>query len=141
MAKFGPFLLFDGNCAEAMRFYHDCFGGELSVTTLGDSPMKDRFPVEQHGKVVHAELKSELLTFNATDWLHPIRKRQAGNTVCLYVSDLGYEQLQQYFTKLSNGADPQLLDPLVEQPFGFYGALTDKFGFRWMFEGNRPQPQ
>ena len=24
-----PFLRFDGNCAEAMAFYHACLGGEL----------------------------------------------------------------------------------------------------------------
>ena len=35
-----PFLLFDGNCAEAMRFYHACYGGDLTLTRLGDTPMK-----------------------------------------------------------------------------------------------------
>ena len=35
-----PFLLFDGNCAEAMTFYHQCLGGELTLTKLGDTPMK-----------------------------------------------------------------------------------------------------
>ena len=38
-----PVLLFDGNCAEAMTFYHKCLGGELRLTKLGDSPMKDMF--------------------------------------------------------------------------------------------------
>jgi len=36
-----PFLLFDGNCAEAMTFYHERFGGELRLTKPGDRPMKD----------------------------------------------------------------------------------------------------
>jgi PhnB protein len=27
-----PFLLFDGNCAEVMSFYHSCLGGELTLT-------------------------------------------------------------------------------------------------------------
>jgi uncharacterized glyoxalase superfamily protein PhnB len=27
-----PFLLFDGNCAEAMVFYQACLGGELALT-------------------------------------------------------------------------------------------------------------
>lgn len=138
MTHFGPFLLFDGNCAEAMRFYQACFGGELSLTTVGDSPMKDRFPVEQHGKVVHAQLKSDAVIFSGTDWLHPTRQRRPGNTVCLYISEVSYDELQAYFTKLSEGAAKDLLDPLVEQPFGYYGALTDKYGFRWMFEGSKP---
>ncbi len=25
-----PFLLFDGDCAEAMTFYRECLGGELT---------------------------------------------------------------------------------------------------------------
>ncbi len=41
MLKAMPFLLFDGNCAEAMTFYHKCLGGELTITKLKDSPMKD----------------------------------------------------------------------------------------------------
>ena len=32
--KLSPFLLFDGNCAEAMEFYHSCLGGDLSMIRL-----------------------------------------------------------------------------------------------------------
>lgn len=39
-----PFLLFEGNCAEAMEFYQSCLGGELEVTLLRDTPMKDQAP-------------------------------------------------------------------------------------------------
>jgi len=38
MLRSTPFLLFDGNCAEAMTFYHQCLGGKLTLTKLGDSP-------------------------------------------------------------------------------------------------------
>ena len=40
MINLTPFLLFDGNCAEAMTFYHICFGGELTLTQVSDTPMK-----------------------------------------------------------------------------------------------------
>jgi PhnB protein len=43
-----PFLLFDGICAEAMTFYHQCLGGELTLTKLGDTPMKEQFPPDVH---------------------------------------------------------------------------------------------
>ena len=43
MLQTTPFLLFDGNCAEAMTFYQKCLGGELNLTKLGDTPMKDMF--------------------------------------------------------------------------------------------------
>jgi PhnB protein len=33
------YLLFAGDCKEAMTFYHAIFAGELVITTVGDSPM------------------------------------------------------------------------------------------------------
>lgn len=53
-----PFLLFDGNCAEAMTFYHECLGGELTLTKLGDTPMKDMLPSEKHDRIINAYLCS-----------------------------------------------------------------------------------
>ena len=44
MLNLTPFLLFDGNCAEAMHFYQACFGGDLTLTRLADTPMKTQFP-------------------------------------------------------------------------------------------------
>jgi len=38
MMNLTPFLLFDGNCAEAMTFYQFCLGGELPITRVGDTP-------------------------------------------------------------------------------------------------------
>ena len=71
-----PYLLFEGNCAEAMAFYRACFGGELTLTRLADTPMKAALPEEQHGKVAYAHLKSGAVEFSATDWLHPTRMRK-----------------------------------------------------------------
>jgi PhnB protein len=61
-----PFLLFDGNCAEAMSFYRDCFGGELTLTKLGDTPMKAQMPEALHPKIAYAHLKSNTVEFSAT---------------------------------------------------------------------------
>ena len=55
--KSTPYLLFDGNCAEAMTYYHGCIGGELTLTKLEDTPMKDQFPVEKHRGVINAHHK------------------------------------------------------------------------------------
>src|SRR5215510_3868179 len=62
-----PFLLFDGNCAEAMTFYHKCLGGELELTKLGDTPMKTQFPPEKHNRMINAVLKSGAIEISATD--------------------------------------------------------------------------
>jgi PhnB protein len=137
--KLTLYLLFDGTCAEAMAFYHSCLGGELSLTMVGDSPMKGQFPTEQQNKVVNARLTSGTIDMSASDWLHPTRTPIQGNTVCLYISEAIYTELKEMFDKLSERADPSLLDPLRDMPFGSYGALTDHYGVRWMFQGERQE--
>jgi len=129
------YLLFAGTCKDAMTFYHDIFGGELTMTTVGDSPMKAAFPVAMHGRIVSARLKSKVVDISASDWLRPAEKRIQGNTVCLYLSGGNPDDTKSLFGKLSEGAE--VTDPLGDQPFGLYGALNDKFGNRWMFHSEK----
>jgi PhnB protein len=130
-----PFLLFDGYCAEAMEFYTSCLGGDLTILKVGDTPMKEHVPPEQHGKVAYAHLKNESMEFSATDWLHPTRTPRQGNTVCMYLTGKIYRELKDVFDKLAVGADPTLVDDLREMPFGTYGHLADKYGIHWFFRG------
>jgi PhnB protein len=135
MMNLTPFLLFDGNCAEAMAFYRSCLGGELTVTRLGDTPMGDHAPPEQRRKVAYACLKSAAIEFSATDWLHPTRTPRPGNTVAIYVQAEGDGELRAAFDKLAVGADKDLLDDLTAMPFGTYGHLADRYGVHWFFRG------
>ena len=137
MLRLTPFLLFQGNCAEAMEFYQSCFGGDLLLTRLADTPMKAQFPAEQHQKITNAHLKSGVVAFSATDWLHPTRRPQQGNTTAMYVTGDGLDELAPIFDKLRNGADPEFLVELREMPFGIYGRLTDRYGVEWFFRGAR----
>jgi len=130
-----PFLLFDGNCADAMTFYHSCLGGELTVTLLSDTPMKEDIPPEHHQKVVYAYLKSGDIEFSATDWMHATPKPSQGNTVAMYLTSGTFSDLKEIFDKLSVGADLDLLDDLHDMPFGTYGHLADRFGVHWFFRG------
>jgi len=126
-----PYLLLDGTCQPAMQFYQRCLGGELTLTLVGDSPMKAAFPAALHHKVLNARLVSANLVLSASDWLRPQQVPVQGNTVCLYLSDGSSADLKALFAKLAEGA--QVTDPLKDEPFGTYGALNDKFGIRWMF--------
>lgn len=130
-----PFLLFDGNCAEAMEFYQSFFGGDLALTRLADTPMHAHFPPEQHHKITYALLKSESMEFSATDWLHPTRRPIQGNTTAIYVTGDGLDELSPIFTKLRVGGNDQFLVELSEMPFGIYGRLTDRYGVEWFFRG------
>ncbi|HUA91872.1 MAG TPA: VOC family protein [Terracidiphilus sp.] len=126
-----PYLLFDGNCRQAMEFYRTCLGGELDLTIVKDSVAKDRLPAFQQEKTLHAKLSSGLLEISGSDWLRPDKTPVRGNTVCLYLSGGTHEDLSALFKKLSQGAE--VTDPLQKQFFGLYGALNDRFGVRWMF--------
>lgn len=136
MAILTPYLLFDGNCAEAMTFYKECLGGELTLMKAADSPMKAQFPPALQERIINAEFKGDGLQFTASDWFLPEEKPVQGNTVCAYISGVSYPVLERYFNKLSEGASKHSFQPLQSMPFGSYGALTDKFGVRWMFQGD-----
>ncbi len=135
-----PFLLFDGNCAEAMTFYQSCLGGELTMTRVAETPMKEQAPPEHHRKVAFAHLRSGLVHISATDWRHPTRRFNPGNTVGMYLTSGRASELQAAFDRLAAGADPSLVDPLTELPFGLYGHLCDAYGVHWFFRGE-PHPQ
>jgi PhnB protein len=135
MLSLTPFLLFDGNCAGAMRFYQSCFGGDLLLVPLGETPMKAQFPPEQHQKITYALLKSGVVEFSATDWLHPTHSRQQGNTTAMYVTGESFDELSPIFEKLREGADQEFLVELREMPFGIYGRFTDRYEVEWYFRG------
>lgn len=137
-----PFLLFDGNCSQAMTFYQQCLGGELSLTKLADTPMKDQFPPEKHDRIINAQLKSGAIDISATDWMAaPTLEPQRGNMVSLYIVGDIYSELKATFDKLAQGADTdtRTFIDLHPMPFGSYGQFTDKYGTSWIFKGDKPE--
>ena len=138
MLRCTPFLLFDGNCAEAMTFYHRCLGGELTLTKLGETPMKDAFPPEKHDRIINARLTSGELDISATDWMaSPALEPLQGNTYAIYVRGEGYEELKAVFDKLAEGAEQSRYQDLHDMPFGTYGQFYDQYGVQWIFVGDR----
>jgi PhnB protein len=126
-----PYLLFEGNCRQAMEFYKSCLGGELILAAVQDTPAKERIPASQHDKILNARLTATGVDISASDWLRPDRTPVHGNTACLFLSGGTPQELKSLFEKLSQGGE--VTDPLSQQFFGMYGALDDQFGVRWMF--------
>lgn len=122
MLRCTPFLLFDGNCAEAMRFYHACLGGQLVLTRLGDTPMKEMFPAEKHARIINAHLKSGSIEISATDWMaSPAFEPKLGNMSALFVIGSDDAELKAVFDKLAAGAERERFQELHAMPFGTYG--------------------
>ncbi len=141
MLRCTPFILFDGNCAEAMTFYHKCLGGELSLTKLADTPMKSMFPPEKHNRLINAILKSGEIEISATDWMaSPQYEPKQGDTYAIFVIGGTYTELKTVFDKLKEGANPDRFQDLHDMPFGTYGQMYDRFGVHWIFKGDLRRP-
>jgi len=140
MLRCTPFLLFDGNCAEAMSFYHGCLGGSLVLTKLGDTPMKTQFPPEKHGRIINAHLRSGLIEISATDWMaSPAFEPKLGNMSALFITATDGIELKAVFDKLGAGAKREGFQELRVMPFGIYGQFYDKYGMQWIFKGDVSQ--
>ena len=119
-----------------MTFYHQCLGGELTLTKLGDTPMKAQFPKEKHKRVINAHLKSGNIEISATDWMaSPEFDPVQGNTYAIFVIGNTYGELKAVFDKLKDGDNNERLQELHEMPFGIYGQFYDRYGVQWIFKG------
>lgn len=138
MIKLTPFLLFDGNCAEAMTFYRQCLGGELTLTKLGDTPMKEMFSKDKWNRLINAHLKNGAIEITASDWMaSPEFDPVLGNTYAIFVIGNTLDELKTVFEKLKDGKNNKRLQELHDMPFGIYGQFYDKFGIQWIFKGDK----
>lgn len=126
------YLTFDGNCKQAMTFYHACFGGSLVLQTLADSPLAEKVSWKMSDVVVHATLSTQNLLLMGTD-LVPESGLQKGNAVTLSLLCSTPEELIEYYGKLKH----QSLEysAITANFYGFHTAtLTDKFGIHWLLQ-------
>jgi len=124
-----------------MRFYQRCLGGELTITSLGDTPMKDQFPEPKHERVINAHLKSEAVEISASDWMaSPSYEPVQGNMSAIFLTSDSHEQLRAAFDRLRDGENNARLQDLHEMPFGVYGQFYDRYGVQWIFRGKAARP-
>jgi PhnB protein len=121
---------FNDKCREAMTFYKECFGGELTLQTVGESPMAAQMPPHLKDAILHSSLTSGDITIMGSDM-----NRNAlveGNTVQLCITCKSEEDLNSLFANLSAGG--KVTSPIADMPWGAkFGSLTDKYGENWMF--------
>ena len=122
-----PYIQFESNAREAMEFYRDVFGGELTVSTFGD--FGDPGPADPDG-VMHAQLAAPGgMTLMASD-TPPGMPVSEGSRIAISLSGEG-EELHAYWDRLSEGG--QVSVPLEKQMWGDeFGMCTDRFGIGWM---------
>ena len=130
MTNINSYLTFNGNCREAMTFYAACLGGELTLQTIGESPMSEKMPAKMKDSILHATLINEKVVIMGTDCVRDEGLIQ-GNTVSLCLNCSSEEEIKSCFANLSAGGKTN--HPLEDTFWGaIFGDLTDKFGNHWL---------
>ena len=137
MSQLEPYLFFNGNCAEAIRFYEKALGGKLEMMLkASEVPAGNGCPGADPNAVMHACVSVGSDRLMASDWMSPdpypgIR----GVSLALNYSTV--EEAKRKFDVLAAGG--KVLMPLG-QTFWVesFGMLTDKFGANWMVSGGKP---
>lgn len=130
------YLIFDGHCAEAFRFYQQVFGGELVVMPFGDSPMCDEVPAEHRDRTMHASLSvgGQLLMGSDTMPGEP-HDGIKGCHISIQAEDLAHAE--RLYQALTVGGSVQMA---LQATFWAerFAMLTDRFGVPWMinFDGD-----
>ena len=128
-------LSFNGNCREAMVFYKKCLGGELSLQTIGESPLSETMPAKMKKCILHAVLSNKEFVLMGTDMVSESGLLK-GNTVSLVLTCSSEKEIRECYKKLSQGGEQT--HPL-ENTFwnALFGGLTDKYGNTWILNYNR----
>lgn len=130
MKQICVYLTFNGNCREAMLFYRECLGGELSFQTIGESLLSDDMPPTMRNTILHATLKKDNFMIMATDMVGD-EGLIKGNAVSLMLHCASEKEARDRYVKLSRGG--RQVQPLEINFWGaLFGNLTDRFGNHWV---------
>jgi len=129
-SKLNPYISFEGKTREAMEFYKDVFGGELTLSTFSEAGVSG--PEVNPDEIMHAMLvASNGITLMAADTATGMREYVAGTNISISLSGDNKEELTGYYNKLVEGGTVE--EPLTEAPWGdVFGMCIDKFGIFWM---------
>ena len=127
--RLNPYLRFDGQCADAFRFYERVLGGTIEMMMrYGESPMADQVPPEDRDRIMHCSLAVGSATLMGADG-PPTDAISNGSAVMLGVDTP--EEAERVFAALSEGGTSQM--PMQQTFWSVrFGMVTDRFGTPWM---------
>ena len=129
------YLSFNGNCAEAMRYYERALGGKLEVLMSGaESPMAEHIPKASAHRILHARLVlpggGTLFAGDCPDSM----PYEGIKGVSITVDYASVDEAEKVFAALADGG--QVSMPM--QPAFWakrWGMVADKFGTPWIVNG------
>ena len=132
-----PYLIFNGDCEEALNFYAKAFPGEVKNLMRFEEVPLDHITVDRK-KIMHAVFEAKGFRMMASDSGYDDPSLKDSGVVHLSVDlDNTWEQ-DRIFDALSQGG--KITMALHDSFWGArFGMLTDKFGVKWMFNVEKKQ--
>jgi PhnB protein len=127
-SRLNPYISFESGARQAMEFYRDVFGGDLTISTFGEFGQADSPDAD---KVMHSQLETGTgFTIMASDTPAGMQ-RNPGDTITISLSGDDADALRGYWNQLSDGGTVTM--PLEKQMWGDeFGMCVDRFGIPWM---------
>jgi len=134
--ELNSYLLFDGHCEEAFKFYERALGGKkLELMRMSEVPASNQMPGSNPNHIMHARIRIGDGSLMGNDVPKEHYKRPQGFHVSLSVETPA--EAERIFAELAKGGEisMQITETFWAQRFGM---VTDKFGVPWMVNCNKP---
>ena len=97
-----PYLTFNGNCADALKFYQKVLGAQIEASfPFGEGPPEMKVPAEWKDKIMHAKITIDGEIIMASDAPPGHFQQPQGFSVSLQVEDAA--DAERRFKALSEG--------------------------------------
>ena len=125
-----PYLVFNGQCEQAFKFYEKCLGGKITFMMPHEgTPVATAVPVEWHKKILHATLELGGDRLQGADCPPNRYEKPQGFSVMLTIKDAA-EAEKTFHALAENGT---VTMPIQETFWAVrFGMLVDQFGIPWM---------
>lgn len=127
--RLNPYLNFRGTARDALERYQEVFGGELTVSTLGESGME--IAPGETDWLMHGQLETDDgFTLMAAD-VPTSMSLVDGSAFSVSLSGDDEARLRGFWDGLLEGGTVTV--PLEQAPWGAtFGMLVDRFGVAWL---------
>ena len=125
-----PYLFYDGNCEEALKFYQKVLGARIeAMHRFGEGPPEMQSAPEHKDRIMHARVTIDGEVLMASDGMPGHFNKPQGFAVSLQVEDPA--DAERRFKALAEGGTVNMAFGKTFFSKGF-GMCVDQFGTPWM---------